>query len=276
LINAGQGTYSRLQFWTVFFTLSFTDEYTPVIAVFGLCGLFMHLARKDYFPIAWIFLCLFVEPRGGIPVSIFPFSIMAMTVLTDGIASRLVPANTAETPSNEWMESLKFSSGRLFFGFFLLLFLYNAFQVSNTLSYQVLSPEELKAISWVGSNTNSTDRFLVLDEQGNILHSPLTEWFPALAERRSLTTIQGTEWLDGKNSYVNQYDTIAGIHQCLFANVECIHELQDGLPDKYEYILLSVKGGQSPLIDSLNNSSDFSLVYSSVPVKIFHVISAAK
>jgi hypothetical protein len=39
---------------------------------------------------------------------------------------------------------------------------------------------------------------------------------------------------------------------------------------------LSVKGGQSPLLDSLSNNSDFNLVYSSAPVKIFHVIDAAK
>ncbi|MBK9601196.1 MAG: hypothetical protein IPO36_05030 [Anaerolineales bacterium] len=266
LLNAGQGTYSRLKFWTVFFTLSFTDEYTPVIAVFGLCGLFMHAAKKDYFPIVWVFLCLFVEPRGGIAASIFPFSIMAATVLSDGIASRLVPENI---PSNDWMDALKFNSGRFFFGFFILLFTYNAFQVSDTLSHQVLNPEERQAIEWISLNTNSADRFLVLDQESNPLHSPLTEWFPALAERQSIATIQGTEWLSGKESYVNQYDTIAAVQQCIYSNMDCVYKLQSNLPDDYDYIMLSVAGGQSPLIDSLNNSSDFSLVYSTDSVKIY-------
>lgn len=266
LLNAGQGTYSRLKFWTVFFTLSFTDEYTPVIAVFGLCGLFMHLARKDYFLIAWVLLCLFVEPRSGIAASIFPFSLMAATVLSDGIASRLVVENTS---SNDWIESLKSNSGRLFFGFFILLFTYNAFQVSDTLSHQVLRAEERTAIEWIKSNTNPADRFLVLDQQGNPLHSPLTEWFPALAERRSIATIQGTEWLNGKNSYTNQFNAIVGVQQCIYSNVNCIYELQGALSDKYEYIMLSVAGGQSPLIDSLNSSRDFSLIYSEDSIKIY-------
>jgi hypothetical protein len=262
--NATQGTYSRLRFWTVFFTLSFTDEYTPVIAVFGLCGLFIHLARKEYFLPAWVVICLFVEPRGGIPVSVFPFSIMAMTVLTDGISSRFISPTSAV---EEWVESLKLNSGKLFFGFFILLFVYNAFQVSNTLAHQVLSAEERAAINWVKSNTKPADRFLILDQQPNPLHSPLTEWFPALAERRSITTIQGTEWLGGEMNYVNNYDAIVDVSKCLYQNVECIYKIQ--LADNYDYIMLSVIGGTSPLGDSLNASGDFTLAYSSESIRIF-------
>lgn len=264
--NATQGTYSRLRFWTVFFTLSFTDEYTPVIAVFALSGLFIHLARRDYFLPVWILLALFIEPRGGIPAVIFPFAIMAATALADGIASRLIsPTSSAD----DWIESLKFNSGKLFFGFFILLFVYGAFQVSNTLSLQVLSAEERKAIQWVRSHTNPADRFLILDQQPNPLHSALTEWFPALAERRSVATIQGTEWLAGEKNYVNYYDAIAEVQGCLYQNFECVDKMKGDLPDDYDYILLSVKGGKSPLGNSLSARSDFALAYSSEAIQIF-------
>jgi hypothetical protein len=274
LINASQVTHSRLLFWTVFFALSFTGEYTPVIAVFGIIGFFMYFAKKDYFLIMWVLLCLFIDPRGGLPVSIFPFSIMAVTVFTDGIAPRLLSANTG-TPSPElWMDALKIISGKLFFGFFILLFVYNAFQVSNTLSHQVLGAEEIKAIEWVREKTNSNSRFLIFDEQGNPLLSPLTEWFPALAERRSIATIQGTEWLAGKNHYNNQYTVIMDIHQCLYREVECIYKLQDGLPDQYDYILLSSNYQEGnnvrlPLFVSLDESPGFTLVYESSAIQIF-------
>ena len=264
LLHAGQGSYSRLKIWTVFFTLSFTDEYTPVIAVFALCGIFMHAAKKDYLPIAWAAMGLLAEPRGGLPASTLPFSIMAMTVLSDGIATRL-------TPSTEWMDSLKQHSGRSFFGFFILLFTYNAFQVSDTLSYQVLTKEERTAIEWVRSNTDPADRFLVLDDEGNPLHSPLTEWFPALSERRSVATIQGTEWLSGKSSYANQYDVIKNIQQCLYADMNCIHNLENLLTDEYSYILISTAGGQSPLGSDLNAQANAALVYSSTSVKVYRV-----
>jgi hypothetical protein len=51
--------------------------------------------------------------------------------------------------------------------------------------------------------------------------------------------------------------------------MDCVYKLQSNLPDDYDYIMLSVAGGQSPLIDSLNNSSDFLLVYSTDSVKIY-------
>jgi len=270
LLNASQVTHSRLMFWTVFFALSFTGEYTPVIAVFGVVGFFVHLAKKDYFLIAWVLLCLFVDPRGGLPVSIFPFSIMAATALSDGIASRLSNANTEASHSDAWMDSLKLIGGRLFFGFFILLFVYNAFQVSNTLSYQVLGGEERKAIEWVRGKTDPNSCFLIFDEQGNPLLSPLTEWFPALAERRSIATIQGTEWLSEKNHYNNQYAVIMDIHQCLYQDLECLYKLQDGLSDNYDYIMLSSNYEKKPsLFTSLRESADFTLVYESSAIQIF-------
>lgn len=274
LLNASQVTYSRLLFWTVFFALSFTGEYAPVIAVFGLIGFFMRLAKKDYFPIIWVLISLFADPRGGLPASIFPFSIMAVTAFADGIAPRLSNANMETSSTDDWMNALKFTSGRLFFGFFILLFVYNAYKVSNTLSYQTLGTEEFNAINWARKNTDSNDRFLIFDEQGNPLLSPLTEWFPALAERRSIATIQGTEWLTGEDRYNNQYTVITNIHQCLYQNVDCLYKLQGGLPDEYEYILLSSdqQNGnktQLPLFISLSENPGFTLVYTSSTIYIF-------
>jgi len=267
LLNAGAMAKSRLLFWTVFFALSFTGEYAPVIAILGMLGLFIHLARKDYFLAAWVLLTLFVDPRGGLPAVVFPFSMMASTALTDGVSLQL--ANTGI----DWMDALKNNSGRIFFGFFILLFVYNAYQISNTLSFQVLGAEERKAIEWAKTNTGVDEKFLILDEQGNPLLSPLTEWFPALAQRRSIATIQGTEWLPEERHYNKLYTAITDIHQCLYQDVECLREFQDELPDDYDYIMLSAKQQNRknilPLFISLSQNSKFMLVYTSPTIYIF-------
>lgn len=267
LLSAGAMAKSRLLFWTVFFALSFTGEYAPVIAVLGMLGFFIHLSRKDYFLVAWVLLTLFVDPRGGLPAVIFPFSIMAMTALADGISLQF-PNSGAD-----WMNALKNNSGRIFFGFFILLFVYNAYQISNTLSFQFLGAEERKAIEWVKTNTGVDENFLILDEQGNPLLSPLTEWFPALAERRSVATIQGTEWLPEERHYNQIYTAITDIHQCLYQGVDCLSQFQGGLPDGYDYIVLSAKqqSGKNnlPLFISLSQNSEFTLVYTSPAIYIF-------
>jgi len=212
---AGQVTHSRWLFWTILFSLSFTGEYTTVIAVFALIGFFIHLAKKEYFFPLWSILCLIADPRGGTPASIFPFAILAMSAITDGIAPQLFNIKTDDQLYDSWILSLNSKVGRLFFGFFIIIFLYGSYNISNTLSYQVLGTEELEAIDWVNSNTKTTDRFLILDEQSNPFLSPFTEWFPALTDRRSIATVQGTEWLGEDKHYNAQHSVFADLHQCL-------------------------------------------------------------
>jgi hypothetical protein len=270
-LQAGQVTHSRWLFWTILFALSFTGEYTTVIAVFALIGFFIHLAKKEYLFPLWAILCLLADPRGGIPASIFPFTILAMSAITDGIAPQLFNAKTDDQHFDSWMNSLNTKVGRLFFGFFVILFLYNSYSVSNTLSYQVLGKEEFDAINWVNSNTKVTDRFLILDEQSNPLLSPFTEWFPALTDRRSIATIQGTEWLDGDKHYNEQLPIISSLHQCLYQDVSCLYDLQDKMTDQYSFIIVSSRN-QVPLLNSLESDPDFKISYSSPAIKIFKII----
>jgi hypothetical protein len=137
----------------------------------------------------------------------------------------------------------------------------------------VLGTEERKAIDWAKANTKLDDNFLILDEQGNPLLSPLTEWFPALAERRSIATIQGTEWLSGGRHYNEIYSAITDIHQCLYQDVNCLLDLQDELPDDYKYIILSTKQQNASngiaIFSSLNEHPEFTLVYTSSNIYIF-------
>ncbi len=270
-LHTRQDAYSPFRFLTVLFTLSFTDEYAPALAVFGMCGLFLHLAKKEYFLPAWVFLSLLADARSGIPVSIFAFSMMSATFITDGIAPHLAADLSKETlaPAT-WMRALKTRAGRLFFGFFILLFVYNAFQTSYTLSFQFVTEEERRAMEWVKQNTLPSDRFLVLDENTNPVTSPLTEWFPALTNRKSIGTIQGAEWLAEEQNFSSRYATTSRLLKCVHETVECLNRAQPEIP-RYEYIMLSIPGGSSPLGSALKQNNSFELVYSSSSVMIFQV-----
>lgn len=271
--QAGQVTQSRWLSWTILFSLSFTGEYTTVIAVFALIGFFIHLAKKNYFFPLWAIGCLFADPRGGIPASIFPFAVLAMSTVTDCIAPLLSDMKIDIEKHDQWVNSLYTITGRLFFGFFVILFLYNAYNVSNILSYQHLGAEEFKTISWVKSHTALTDAFLILDEQSNPLLSPFTEWFPALTNRRSVATIQGSEWLTGVKHYNKQFPIVTSLHECLYKDVSCLNELQNKTSGTYDFIIVSSKYSSS-LLNSLENHAGFNLAYSSPSIKIYKVLQA--
>lgn len=270
-LQAGQATKSRWLFWSIPLTMGFTGEYTPVIAVLALCGLFLHIAKKEYLLPTWALVALFVDPRGGIPASVVPFSIMATTLLMNGIAPLLAPAN-ADNTSN-WTASLQSVAGRVFWAVFLTILLYGSFRVSLNLSQQSLEDETRDALQWVATNTHPSDRFLILDWQENPLLSPLQEWFPALTGRRSITTVQGSEWLTGEQGFQARMDSSRAVHACAFEEAKCL----DFLAGQYEYVFLSIKISGTinriyPLLLSLERSDDFLLVYSTPGIRIFNVI----
>ena len=62
-----------------------------------------------------------------------------------------------------------------------------------------LSPPTRQVFEWVKSNTPADSRFLVLtgNTENTSFCNGTQEWFPALTGRISLTTVQGTEWLEG-------------------------------------------------------------------------------
>lgn len=195
-VQAAQVSNSRWLFWTIPFSLSFSGETAPVIAALGVFGLFIHAARKDVLLPAWALLCLLVDPRGGLPVSVIPFSMLASTTLA-GITAQLLPSGHRE---DMWLDSLGTLAGRAFWGFVILLFTFNAFQVSSSLRSHSISSVERDAFKWVSDNTLPSDRFLILTNASNPLLSPLLEWFPAMTGRHSALTVQGSEWLEGQNS----------------------------------------------------------------------------
>ncbi len=267
-LYAAQNAYTRLQAFAMLVMLSFTSERVPVFALFGMTGLFIHLAQKKYFLPAWVALCFFVEPRSGAGASLLPFSILAADALADGIAARL---SAAVPPPIAWSEAVRYHRGRLFFGFLTLFLSYNAFQMSDMISRRVLGAEERAALEWAALHTSPESRFLVLDEVDNPVYSPLTEWFPALAERRSVATIQGTEWLGGERNFTRVFPFVKEAHECFTRDAVCLDQIRAGPLDDFEYVLLSVKMERNPLLDSLRGSEAFTPVYSSATTYIFRV-----
>jgi hypothetical protein len=268
-INASSATSNRLLFFIPLFSLQFTGEITTFIAVFALIGAFVMLARRDYFLLVWGIGCLIVDPRGGIPFSLLPFSILAMLSITELIAPFILKNRSRE--DHPWWNFLDRPVGKLFIGFFAVFCISNTYNYSNIVSYQSLSSNEQQAMMWVKENSAYDDKFLVLGSQINPAHSSLTEWFPALTDRRSITTVQGQEWV---GNYHNAIDIFALYQQCLSEDLDCIREIDKKTGVKEDCIFISFeKSSQQPeknsLYLSLLQSSQFNQVFSSSTVKIF-------
>ena len=271
-LYASQSTVSRLLFWTPLLTLSFTSEYVTFLAVFAIIGIFLALARHEYFLPVWVLAGLFVDPRGGIPFTLLPFSILAAGVVIELVAPYFLRLCGREV--DEWWQSLELPLGKAFIGFLIIFCFVNAYTVSNTISFHALTTQERLALTWVATETDPRDSFLVLSGETNPLHSALLEWFPALTGRHSLTTVQGSEWLSGKQHYQVRLKLFSQAQTCLYAGTDCLSGLVKAYGEPIDIIVLSQEDGiipveSTPLDQSLRDSSEFKLVYMNEEVHIF-------
>jgi hypothetical protein len=215
-----------------------------------------------------------VDPRGGAPASMLPASILAVTAIKYAIAPQLLKTQLVSSDPSEWFDSLKTTIGRFFWGFLIIVLIVNTFRFSIVLSFRSLGTEELNSAKWIESHTTPSARFLVFDWQNNWAQSSLLEWFPTLTGRRSITTVQGTEWFSGETSYSQQVDRFNQSRLCLYDDVSCLINLLKDPLLQFDYIVVSLKdpGGpdrQSSLLVSLENSTEFQTIYSSPAVMIF-------
>ncbi|HEY7452902.1 MAG TPA: glycosyltransferase family 39 protein [Candidatus Limnocylindria bacterium] len=108
--------------------------------------------------------------------------------------------------------------------------------VDDTSRLQRVSADQVAAMEWVRDNTEPGTRYIVAttvywggDE--------ISEWFPAVAERQSVATVQGSEWL-GEDGYQAQLERHRGVFHCTRSTDQCMAEwaADEGLADAALFI----------------------------------------
>lgn len=205
LLNAAStGGKSSAVFNLLFFT--FTDElYATVIAVFGLLGLTHRLLRRDYLLPLWLALPFIVAGRGAANLAVIPLAMLAAIGFVNVVlmAFQPSPANARLEPGRNEAEVSSVERG-VFIGL-LFYIVFSTSQFGVQLSSATLYPPDRAAMEWVREETPSDSRFLVLTGTTSIACDSVLEWFPALSGRKSIFTVQGTEWTKGAgfNAYVS-------------------------------------------------------------------------
>ena len=270
-VQTGQKSLAVLNL--IFF--DFTEEvFATLIAILGLIGLARCLIQKRYLLPLWLALPFLVEGRSAVLPAAIPLAMLAAIGLIDVLLPTL--AHTVSSGREESEKVSLLESGILMYVLFYLFF--SAYQFGAQLSTSSLSLSDRDAMKWVHENTPNDSRFLVLTGTNSISCDMVLEWFPALADRRSIYTVQGTEWTEGANfaSYVRSTYTVQA---CLTdGDIKC---LDATVPrSDYEYLYVSkiprldcrtidYKNAFHYFLESLANANEFRKIYESDGVIIF-------
>ncbi|MBK9008853.1 MAG: glycosyltransferase family 39 protein [Anaerolineae bacterium] len=269
LSGAATGSKFAAVFNLLFFV--FTEEpYATVIAVLGLIGIAHRLIRRDYLLPLWMAIPFFIEGRSAAGPAAIPLAMLAALGLVEVILPAIQPVPSKETEVS--------STERNVFIYLILYLIFSTAQFGLQLSTATLYPPDEEAMRWARENTPDDSRFLVLTGTTSASCDSVMEWFPAISGRKSLFTVQGTEWTKGAgfNDYVR---STYAVQECLAnSDMACLDELVDRADYDYLYVskILRVNncGPLAPqrvfpyFVESLKLDSGFDVVYESDGVLI--------
>jgi hypothetical protein len=268
-------------FWSVLRLINIdiiTEEpYLDLIGVIGVLGMITLLAKKQYFIPLMLVLIYLVQPRSAHTVGNIPLAMAGAIFLVDILFPALAKISGAQNPNSN-------RGIKVFLIISIPYLLVNSIYQGFTLSQNHVSKDEQTAMAWVKENTPEDSQFLVLTGESESMCESTAEWFPAFAERQSLSTLQGREWILGR-----QFGEFIGhrinLQNCIDENLTCLNREAKYFGTDYNYIYLSVKTPTSNckaaelstrttrgLVIALENSMDYSTAYQAEDAVIFEKI----
>lgn len=144
-----------------------------------------------------------------------------------------------------------------------------------------LSSDRRDAMAWVASELEPGARVAIVTVR-EWSGDPDSEWFPLLAQRRSVATVQGSEWL-GREAFIRQLEAHRALQSCVRpASVVCVYEWLADRPADYLYLPAGQLYGPSSPADccadlraALRANQAFTPIYDGPGATIFRVIRQA-
>lgn len=251
----------------------YDDFFAPVnwltiVGLFQVIGFFWAIYERNFFPIVWMVMPYVFEPRSASELAFLPACILAAVAFADALPflwqgfprkSRSQPAEPDELTQNKPMTLSLFA---ILFYLFILGALYD-FRLMNT---SLRIPDALNAMQWVKKNVPANSQFLILTGNEAPMNDPIQEWFPALAERHSQTTLQGLEWTLA-DQFFPRLGRLAELQTC--KSVRCVENWSTENDMPYAYILIEKSRGMTvDLLDSFDDSQ-YPVVYENLDYTVF-------
>ncbi len=265
----------------------FSEPLFPMVAALGAVGLVWSIGTGFWLVPVWIAAIVILDPRKAETFAVAPVAILGATAMVH-VLLPLLGGGTPGAPGPEPVFRVLGLQQRL--GLYVVL---GFVLLGGVLAPQFgrsplrsLTPEVRDTLVRLDAETPASARFVVVtgDEQWAI--DALSEWFPALAGRTSLGTVQGTEWLPG-GEFTEHIEAYDDLQECADREAVCLSAWarRYSLPFDHVFIPRNVYKayGRDDFDDccallrsSLDRSAEFELVFDSPGGKAYHLIQPAK
>jgi len=235
-VSAGQSGDLRASLSALWSNLTSRQTILPFATLFWLLGAGWAVFKRRFELLLWGFLPYALDQRSASIVTSFLYPMLAAYGLMD-----VVPTLIYWLRNRAWrfmaddalFNQRVLSMSLLGITFYLLIECFvHAYVIQNI----ILPYSSQNMMAWVRENTPADGRFLILTGRDDVMTDPVQEWFPALAERHSASTLQGLEWTL-HSDFAPRWIQLAGLQSCKEA--ECVTRWAERMGLEYDYIILS-------------------------------------
>ena len=259
--------------------LEITNEpYFPVLGCLALLGGLSCLTDRKLLPVIWLVPMFALDPRSAPTMATVPLGLLAGIGATRVLVPILDQSSGSARLARQYAElKLPLLNARqpairlahlILAG--IAIYAVNAGVVGERSLLSALPRQQRDAMLWVAANTPPDSTFLVVTGSTWAVDK-VSEWFPVLANRVSVATVQGHEWTGLFRDRMMQHSWIQG---CAQREVECVEDWTKltGLTFTYLYVAKPEPGGDDPcypLRNSLCADFRYRIVYDGPGATIF-------
>jgi hypothetical protein len=238
--GSGWGPFAPLQL----LTLTITNEpFFPVLGALAALGaLACLLERRAWLPV-WLGVMALLDARSPLATASVPLALLAGIGAGDVLLPWLAqpaaerrsesPALADHAPRTPRRPStLMLATG----GLIAFLALLGATVDLNGVLVG-LTPDQRAAMRWAADATPPGARYLVVTGSLFPTRDRVSEWFPALAARPSVTTIQGYEWAPDR-AFEERVERYPAIQRCAYRGAACVEAWAREAGVEFDYLYL--------------------------------------
>ena len=273
---AGAGPDAGLSAWGAIRWFDFTDEpHLSLLGVLGLVGGFLALGEGKPLAVAWLATIFVLNPRNPATPATVPLAMLigiaVDRLIATGRAPDTRPADaTAPRHSPRVAAALPRVAAAAMLAY---LASYAAVSARGATRHNRLTAElpaaQRAAMRWVADSTPPASAFIAMSYTSGWFGADQTsEWFPALAGRADLVTVQGYEWLPG-GQFASRIGRFFEALACGESDVACLEAWAARGARDFTHVFVPAEGRCAPLIASLRSSPRYRPVYERDGVLIF-------
>ena len=260
----GSGVHDSFPLVSFLSDLFERNTFVPVLVILRLAGIGWEAAHRRYTLVLWAMLAYFLDLRSAGATSLLAFSLLCAIGLADGLPFVVNWMITRAQPVTDITHQRWFNATLITIAFYL--FVECGFYTFVLVNTSLHTPEPFQAMEWVSRNTPPDGRFLLMTGSSGIMSDPLQEWFPALAGRKSLTTMQGLEWTLDQDFFPRLRSMIA-LQAC--TSLSCVNGWSVNTGLGYDYLLVLKSNAELPLLNSIKLDAGYLQVYDNSSMTIF-------